>query len=74
MCVLTVANILTVAVGVVLNDASGIFLSVGLGANMKRNQEKYFTRNDKLSAEKSVEISMETNTKVQNGEILSPKR
>ena len=70
MCVLTVANILTVAVGVVLNDASGIFLSVGLGANMKRNQEKYFPRNDKLSAE----ISMKTNTKVQNGEILSPKR
>ena len=72
MYVLTIANILSVAIGAVLNDRGAIFLSVG--ANMKWNQEKYFPRNDKPWSDKSNQISMETNTKVQNWEILPPKR
>ena len=72
MYVLTIVNILSVAIGAVLNDRGAIFLSVG--ANMKWNQEKYFPRNDKPWSDKSNQISMETNTKVQNWEILPPKR
>ena len=71
MYILTIANIMSVAIGAVLNDRGAIFLSVG--ANMEWNQEKYFPRNDKPWSDKSNQISMETNTKVQKLRNTSPE-
>ena len=72
MYILTIANLLSVAIGAVLNDRGAIFIAVG--ANMEWNQEKYFPRNDKPWSDKSTKFQWKQIQKYENWEILPPKR